>query len=337
MLRRTASGIAPRTTTSDTAKRPPGLSTRNASPSTRRLSAERLITQFEMTTSTEASGSGMFSISPFKNSTFATPDLRWFSRASASISSVMSRPYAFPVEPTRLAESSTSIPPPEPRSSTISPACSSARAVGLPQPSEASTAPSGSAAVSPASYRFELTGSQPQLPPCPSSTRVAAWPYFAFTVSLISSPLMGPTSRRLPSMRLARLHHLAVLLHPGVHRVGPCSQLGALRVGEDRASLYPRRERQPMRLPHGRVRRLEVRLHGAGVWRGSVRRLLELVQVSLRLARGGVLTRLRRGAQRREPADLIGSESQCVLPGEEVLGRVQHDLHHRRHHLLHGH
>src|SRR3989442_1516032 len=31
----------------------------------------------------------------------------------------MSRPYAFPVGPTRLAESSTSMPPPEPRSSTV--------------------------------------------------------------------------------------------------------------------------------------------------------------------------------------------------------------------------
>src|SRR5439155_8875331 len=98
----------------------------------------------------------------------------------------------FPVGPTRLAESSTSIPPPDPRSSTVSPACSSARAVGLPQPSEASTAPSGSAAVSTASYRFELTGSQPQAPLFPPSTRMAACPYFALTVSLIPSPLMGP-------------------------------------------------------------------------------------------------------------------------------------------------
>src|SRR5437763_5639790 len=196
MLRRTASGISPRTTTSDTAKRPPGLSTRNASWSTRRLSAERLITQFEMITSTEASGGGMFSISPFRNSTFVTPALRWFSRANPSISSVMSRPYAFPVAPTRCADSSTSIPPPDPKSSTISPSCSSARAVGLPQPSDASTAPSGSVAVSAASYRFELTGSHPQLtvplqlPRAPPATRSAACPYFCFTVCLISSPPM---------------------------------------------------------------------------------------------------------------------------------------------------
>ena len=89
---RTAAGTSPRTTTSDTAKRPPGLSTRNASRSTLRLSAERLTTQLEMITSTEASGSGMDSMSPLRNSTFSTPAFRWFSRASASISSVMSRP-----------------------------------------------------------------------------------------------------------------------------------------------------------------------------------------------------------------------------------------------------
>ena len=93
MLRRNAAGMPmPRMTTSDTAKRPLGLSTRNASAIARSLSAERLITQLEMMTSTEASGSGMFSISPFRNSTFVSPARCWFSRASASISSVMSSP-----------------------------------------------------------------------------------------------------------------------------------------------------------------------------------------------------------------------------------------------------
>src|SRR5271165_1609613 len=67
MSRRTPSGIAPRVTTSETAKRPPGLSTRKASRRTRSLSAERLITQFEMITSTELSGSGICSISPLRN------------------------------------------------------------------------------------------------------------------------------------------------------------------------------------------------------------------------------------------------------------------------------
>src|SRR6185437_9894392 len=69
MLWRTSSGTLPRTTTSETAKRPPSFSTRKASRRTRSLSADRLMTQFEMMTSTELSGSGMFSISPFRNST----------------------------------------------------------------------------------------------------------------------------------------------------------------------------------------------------------------------------------------------------------------------------
>ena len=58
----TASGTLPRTTTSLTANRPPGFSTRNASASTLRLSPDRLITQFEIMTSTLFSGSGIASI-----------------------------------------------------------------------------------------------------------------------------------------------------------------------------------------------------------------------------------------------------------------------------------
>ena len=40
------------------------------------------MTQLEMMTSTELSGSGIASISPFRNSTLSTPAFRWFSRAS---------------------------------------------------------------------------------------------------------------------------------------------------------------------------------------------------------------------------------------------------------------
>ena len=43
-------------------------------------------------TSTVASGRGIASMDPLRNSTLVAPALRWFSRASASISSVMSRP-----------------------------------------------------------------------------------------------------------------------------------------------------------------------------------------------------------------------------------------------------
>src|SRR6266540_3190134 len=194
MLLRIAGGTSPRTTTSETAKRPPGRSTRKASFSTRSLSPDKLITQFEMMTSTELSGSGMCSISPFRNFTLVKPLLRRLSSASASISSVMSRPYALPVGPTRFAESNTSMPPPEPRSSTVSPGFNSASAVGLPQPSEACNAVAGTSPASATSYRFEVIGSQqssalrlPQQPlPSPERTRCAACPYFSRTTSFTS-------------------------------------------------------------------------------------------------------------------------------------------------------
>src|SRR5438876_820386 len=94
---RICASTSPRVTTSETASRPPGLSTRKASRNTASLSAERLTTQFEMITSTELSGSGICSISPRKNSTFSAPALRLFLFASASISSVMYRLYYLPV------------------------------------------------------------------------------------------------------------------------------------------------------------------------------------------------------------------------------------------------
>ena len=102
------------------------------------------MTQFEITTSTEAAGSGISSITPLRKIALRMPASCAFARASASISSVMSSPNASPVSPTRFAERITSMPPPEPRSSTVSPSCRSATAVGLPQPSEASAAASGS-------------------------------------------------------------------------------------------------------------------------------------------------------------------------------------------------
>src|SRR5688572_7129164 len=211
MLLRTGSGRSPRSTTSDTANRPPGFSTRCASRITCALSAERLITQFEIITSTVSDGSGMFSISPRRNSTFVNPERFWFSLASFSISSVISRPYAFPAGPTRCADSSTSMPPPEPRSSTVSPGDSAASAVGLPQPNEANNASAGMPCVWPASYRSDVIGShsssspqqlvpQPQLAVFPSVARRAAAPYFALTSSRKASPALScPTAGVLSS------------------------------------------------------------------------------------------------------------------------------------------
>src|SRR5260370_12970756 len=189
---RICTSIPPRVTTSETASRPPCLSTRKACRNTWSLSAERLITQFEMMTSTELSGRGICSISPLKNSTFSAPALRLLSFASASISSVMSRPYALPVAPTRLAESRTSMPPPEPRSRTTSPGFNFASAVGFPHPSEACSASPGTCCICVASYRLEVIASHvelvdsavpQQLPPFP---RRAACPYFSLTISLMS-------------------------------------------------------------------------------------------------------------------------------------------------------
>src|SRR5215216_4301054 len=94
------------------------------------------------------------------------------------------------------------MPPPEPRSSTVSPTCSSATAVGLPQPRLASTAVSGSSSRSRAAYSSapnpgssavaapQQLSSQPQSagwpqpqPPWPLVTLVAAAAYRARTCS----------------------------------------------------------------------------------------------------------------------------------------------------------
>src|SRR5271169_6395314 len=88
------------------------------------------------------------------------------------------------------------MPPPEPRSSTVSPGLSCASAVGLPHPREASSASSGICEACATSYRFEVIGSQQEtplaaappeqlLPPVLFVTRKAACPYFSFTTSLI--------------------------------------------------------------------------------------------------------------------------------------------------------
>ena len=62
MSARVAASMSSSAMTSETAKRPPGRSTRAASRRTRALSAARLMTQLEITTSTLASGSGISSM-----------------------------------------------------------------------------------------------------------------------------------------------------------------------------------------------------------------------------------------------------------------------------------
>ena len=56
------------------------------------LSVDRLITQFEITTSTDSAGSGTSSMIPLRKTAFGIPASPAFLRASASISSVMSSP-----------------------------------------------------------------------------------------------------------------------------------------------------------------------------------------------------------------------------------------------------
>jgi hypothetical protein len=101
----------------------------------------------EMTTSTDASGSGMASISPGWNShQAAVPASLAASSARAHISGRRSTPIARPVSPTAWAARMVSMPPPLPTSSTVSPALSAARGTGLPTPSAQSIARSGTRA-----------------------------------------------------------------------------------------------------------------------------------------------------------------------------------------------
>src|SRR3984957_17462499 len=94
------------------------------------------------------------------------------------------------------------MPPPEPRSRTVSPALSLASAVGFPQPSEASIASGGISLACAASNRFEVLGWHPQvweaavapqqeLPPVVA--RSAASAYFSFTASLIFASATRPS------------------------------------------------------------------------------------------------------------------------------------------------
>src|SRR4029453_16550922 len=99
---RTSGGRSSLTTRSETQIRPQGRSTRVISAKARLLRGERLMTPFEITTSTVSSGSGMASISPSRRShhgstpaAFAAP---W---ARSHISGSASRPIARPVGPTR--------------------------------------------------------------------------------------------------------------------------------------------------------------------------------------------------------------------------------------------
>src|SRR5207248_10477463 len=198
----TSIGSGSISTMSETASRPPGLSTRNASLSTAALSAARLMTQFEMTTSTVAGGRGIASMVPLRKVAFCTPALALFSLARASISSVISMPYAWPPGETRLADRSTSRPAPLPRSRTTSPGRNWASTVGFPQPRLApndSPSPAISASEYASSPIGPLTASDPPQQLASQQAplwlnRVAVSAYFARTDSRIVSMVTSSTN-----------------------------------------------------------------------------------------------------------------------------------------------
>ena len=101
------------------------------------------MTQLEMTTSTVVVGSGISSMWPLRNCDVlgAGGRLVLLGQGQHLVGHVQAVGEAGRAD--AAAESRTSMPPPLPRSSTVSPGLSSASAVGLPQPSEACTASCG--------------------------------------------------------------------------------------------------------------------------------------------------------------------------------------------------
>src|SRR5690349_5023736 len=121
----------------------------------------------------------------------------------------MSSPMAVPVAPTRRALISTSAPAPEPRSSTVSPSCRSATAVGTPQPSDAPSADSVAPSTSSREYRLlpktPLSSATDPQQDAPSLAARAAAAYFSRTVSRMSS-LWPAAQPQLPPAALVPQH-----------------------------------------------------------------------------------------------------------------------------------
>ena len=136
--------------TSDTYILPPGFRMRNASRKTASLSGARQITQFDMTTSADELSRRVSSISARWNSVLHAPIFAAFLRARSIMSRVMSIPITLPEGPTARAARKQSIPPPLPKSTTVSPSLREPSAIGFPHPAAARTASSGSPSVCPA-------------------------------------------------------------------------------------------------------------------------------------------------------------------------------------------
>ena len=113
---------------------PSAASTRRISSKALRLSGTRFRTQLDRMTSTSPSATGIASMSPRRNSTFAKPSFSAFAFAFSTIASVKSSPMTCPSSRARVAATKTSFPAPDPRSKTVSPGSIPACSVGMPQP-----------------------------------------------------------------------------------------------------------------------------------------------------------------------------------------------------------
>src|SRR3989454_9263364 len=149
------------------------------------------------------------------------------------------------------------------------------------------------------------SASRRESPPVLGGSRTSA------ALSRSRPPRASPRARRQherPSVRLAWLHHLTMLLRPGLHRVGPCLHASALRVAQHSPRLDRGREHRPVRFPHRTVCRLEVYLDRARVRLRGIGRLLERLHVRVRV-RFRRLSGVPSGVtQCGEPRNLVGSE-----------------------------
>ena len=168
------------------------------------MSAERLITQLEMITSTESSGSGIASISPLRNSTLVDAGLplvlarqRQHLVGHVEPVGLAGRPDApgrqQHVDAAARAEVEHRLARPGAR-----PAPSGCRSRATPRRPPRREAPPVS--VCRVEVRGDRVGARRATTPCrsrtrspPATTRSAAWPYFSFTICLMSwSAMIGP-------------------------------------------------------------------------------------------------------------------------------------------------
>src|ERR1700756_2143373 len=104
------------------------------------------------------------------------------------------------------------MPPPEPRSSTVSPGCNWATATGLPQPRLARTAPSGSSLVSsyPAAPKHPASNAMPEYQQGGLSGRAADQQAEAGQ-GVGAGPVVDPHAALLPLQQPGFVQHFQVV------------------------------------------------------------------------------------------------------------------------------